>query len=137
MRNTNESEIDIKNTIQRICEFFRLEKPTLISTNLKDIIKELCVIRLCKAIGLRYSVCFKSDFFDFFASLMGEAVSQKLSLKVRVACDELRLIKYNRLNLIQEIKSFLENETVEEAFIDAFELADRFKYIIPTLKKSS
>ena len=136
MNSTIENEIGKERAIQKICDFFRLEKPQTLNTNTKEAVKELCVIRLCKAIGLKGNNTFKSDFFDFFGSLMGEAVCENLSIKVHIACDELRLVKYDRLNLVQEIKSYLQNETVEEAFLDAFDLADRFKYLIPYLKKS-
>jgi len=66
---------------------------------------------------------------------MGEAICEKLNINIHVACEELRLIKYEHINLVAEVKSYLENETTEEAFLDAFELADRFKYLIPKLKK--
>ena len=123
-------------TIKRVCDFFRFEKPKITSLNLKDAIKEICVARLCKAIGLS-TYNFKSDFFDFFSNIMGEAVCEKLSINVRIASDELRLVKYNHINLVKETKGYLDNETVEEAFIDAFNLVDNFKYLIPYLKKSS
>ncbi len=133
---TVESEIAREKAIQKICDFFRLEQPLQLSNSMQVAIKELCAIRLCKAIGLNKNNAFKSDFFDFFGCLMGEAVCQKLSIKQRIATDELRLVKYDKINLVQEIKSYLDNETIEEAFLDAFELVDRFKYIIPYLKKS-
>lgn len=131
-----ENEINKTQTINKVCDFFRLVNPNLVSINIKDIIKELCVARLCKAIGVpKYN--FKSDFFDFFASIMGEAICEKLLIRVRIASDELRLVKYNGVNLVKETKNFLDTETVEEAFLDTFELVDNFQYLIPYLKKSS
>lgn len=136
MNNTVESEIIREKTIQKICDFFRLETPMALNSSIEEAVKDLCVMRLCKAIGLTKNNLVKSEFFDFFGCLMGEAVCQKLSIKQRIARDELRLIKFDKINLVQEIKNYLETETVEEAFLDAFELVDRFKYIIPYLKKS-
>ena len=68
---------------------------------------------------------------------MGEAVCEKVSIKVRIASDELRLVKFNHINLVRETKNYLDTESVEEAFLDAFELVDEFKYLIPYLKRSS
>lgn len=134
-------EINVENTksnqqiIKKICSFFRLENMHLKSEDLIDNIKELCVARLCKSIGLTGKYNYKSDFFEFFSSIMGQAVCEVLQINVNIACDELRLIKYNHINLIQEVVQFLTTETQEEAFLDTFDLVDRFKYLIPQLKK--
>lgn len=136
MNSEIENERANEQTIKQVCDFFHLDVPIFSSEHIKDKIKEICVARLCRAIGLtKYN--FKSDFFNFFASIMGEAVCEKLQIKLRVASDELRLVKYNHINLVTEAKRFLDTETVEEAFLDAFELVDEFKYLIPYLKKSS
>jgi hypothetical protein len=121
--------------IEEICDFLGLDRPIMYSSTTEEAIKELCVARLCKAIGLTGVYNYKSDFFEFFSSIMGEAVCEKLAIKIRIACDELRLFRFERVNLVERVKSFLETESVEEAFLDAFELADKFKYIIPELKK--
>ena len=135
MNTISNYELDRERTIKRICEFFKFERPEMKSVTTKEAIKELCVARLCKSIGITGKYNYKSDFFEFFSSIMGEAICEKLSLKTHVACDELRLVKYEHVNLIREIKSYLDNETIEEAFLDAFHLVDKFKYLIPKLKK--
>lgn len=135
MKIAEDNILDIENTIRKICTFFRFEKPKINSSTTNEIIKELCVARLCKSVGLTGRYNYKSEFFEFFSNIMGEAVCEKLSIKTHIASDELRFVKYERINLIAEIKSYLDNETVEEAFLDAFELADRYKYLIPELKK--
>lgn len=136
MKTAEDYGLDIENTIRKICTFFRFEKPNINSCTRNEIIKELCVARLCKSVGLTGKYNYKSEFFEFFSNIMGEAVCEKLSIKTHIASDELRLVKYEHINLVNEIKSYLDNETVEEAFLDAFELADRYKYLIPDLKKS-
>lgn len=134
MNSTFENEIESTQAIKKVCEFFRFDCPEVHSKDTKEAIKEVCVARLCQAIGLSlYNV--KSEFFDFFSSIIGEAVCEKLSIKVRIAYDELRLVKYDHINLVGEVKWFLDNETIEEAFLDAFNLVDRFKFLIPKLKK--
>ena len=128
---------DVENVTTKVCNFFNIDKPKISSKTTNEAIKELCVMRLCKEIGITGIFNYKSDFFDFFASIMGEAVSEILNLKTCVACDELRFVKYEHINLIDQVKIYLEQETIEEAFLDAFELADKFKYLIPKLKKIS
>ena len=129
-----ENEIEEEQALKKVCKFFRLENPAIKSCEAKDAIKEVCVIRLCKEMGLS-KFDHKSDFFDFFSSVMGEAVCLKLNIQKKIACDELRLVKYDHINLVQECKSYLDKETITEAFIDAFDLIDKYKYLIPTLKK--
>ncbi len=128
-------EVDKEFALAQVSEFLKLKDVKLQAETLNESIKEMCVLRLCKAIGLTGKVNYKSDFFEFFACMMAEAICEKLNLKIHVARDELRLVKYEHINLINQIKYFLDNETVEEAFLDAFELADKFKYLIEKLKK--
>ena len=129
---TNELNIDAE--IEKIYEFFNMNNIKLHGETLQDFIKELCVARLCKAVGLS-NYNYKSDFFNFFANIMGEAVCEKLEIKAHVACDDLRFCKFEHINLIKTVKSYLDKSSVEEAFLDAFELVDKFKYLIPKLKK--
>lgn len=135
MMNIADYGLDKDKAIEMICDFFKMDIPKLNSVSVNDSIKELCVIRLCRAVGLTGKINHKSGFFQFFASIMGEAVCEKLKIKTHVACDELRLVKYEHINLVNKTKQFLDTESVEEAFLDAFELADRFKYLVPKLKK--
>lgn len=137
MKREIENEIEKEQILNKVCQFFRLKKPHIKSHSIVDAIKEVCVLRLCQAIGLTGLINHKSDFFDFFSSMMGEAICEKLDIKLQIACDQLRLVKYEHINLVQECKRYLDGETVEEAFLDAFELAEKFKSIIPELKKTS
>ena len=122
--------------LERVCTFFHFEHTALAEKDLKATIKELCVVRLLKAIGLTKGIYnHKSEFFNFFATIMGEAVCQKLDINLRIASDELRLVRYNNINFIKEVKAYLDNESQEEAFLDAFNLVDDNKYLIPLLKK--
>ena len=128
-------EIDRELTITQICDFFKFERPILVSNTTNETIKELCVARLCKAVGLTGVYNYKSDFFEFFSSIMGEALCEKLKIKTHIAGEELRFVRYNQINLVNELKMYLDTETVEEAFLDAFDLVDKFKYLIPKIKK--
>ena len=127
--------IENNKTINKVKNFLKIEMPTLTSVNLNDSIKELVVVRLCRVIGLTGKVNFKSEFFDFFSDIVGEAICEILNIKTHIASDCLRFCRFEHMNLIEEVKNYLENESVEESFLDAFELADKFKFLIPKLKK--
>ncbi len=132
----NASKVEREKTIRKVCDYLGLEDPKIFNTELAEVIKELCVMRLCRIVGITGTYNYKSEFFNFFASIMGEALCEKLKIKIHIAKEELRLIKYEHTNLIDQVKIYLENESLEEAFLDAFELADRFKYLINKLKKT-
>lgn len=126
-KNETEKVVDV------VCDFLGMENPHLNNGTIKETIKELCVIRLCKTIGLTCKFNYKSMFFEFFSSIMGEAVCDKLGLKIHIAGDNLRLFKYEHINLVQATRSFLDYENIEESFLDAFDLADKYKYLIPQI----
>lgn len=96
-------------------------------------IKRLCILRLMKAVGVSGKFNCKSDFFEFFSSVMGEAVCEKLNINIKIAPDKLRLIKYENINFVTAFKEFLNNDLLDEAFLDAFTLADKYKHLIPDI----
>lgn len=128
--NIKKFNIDTSSLIVRICDYLNIKKPMLHSETPTEIIKELCVAKLCLAIGLTGSYNYKSDFFTFFSEIMGEALCEKLSINLRVARDEIRLVKYEGVNLVEQAKKFLNNDLIEESVLDIFELADKFKYVV-------
>ena len=65
--NINDYEKDREFIINNICDFLKMERPQMFSSTTKDAIKELCVARLCKTIGLTGTYHYKSEFFDFFS----------------------------------------------------------------------
>lgn len=119
-----------ENIINGICSYLKIEQPVLHSLTLKEEIKELCVARLCKSIGIKCEYNYKSNFFEFFSNITAEALCNKLKIKIRIAPDHLRLFRYERVNLVDEVRKFLENDDIDEAFIDSFNFIDRFKYLI-------
>ena len=137
MNNENMDEKEKGQIIKKICNFFKMEVPNLDNQSIEEMVKRICIIRLCKAIGLSGVKDIRSDFFDFYSCVMGEAVCNKLNIKLKIASDELRFVKYNQINLIEKTESYLENEMIEEAIIDTFELVDEFKEVINLIKKPS
>ena len=128
-------KLEKENIVNKVCKFLRLDKPILVSNTLNDNVKELCVVRLCKCIGITRKCNYKSDFFNFFGNIMGEALCDKLNLKMHIADDNLRLIKYEHINLVDQTRIYLDYDDIEDTFLDAFDLVDKFKYLIPRLKK--
>lgn len=137
MNVTNTNELDNQTTIDKVCDFFKLKNTRNRSDDLKDTIKELCVNRLCKVIGVTGVYNYKSHFFEFFSNVMGEAVCEKLSINTHIAGDEIRFVKYEHINLVNKTRYFLENESMEDAFLDVFKMIDKYKYLIPKLKKKA
>ena len=84
----NYFQIDKQETINKICKFLNLKQPESIESTTKEAIKQLCTLRLCKAIGITGNYKCKSEFFEFFSCVMGEAVCEYLSIKIHIASDE-------------------------------------------------
>ena len=127
--------INKEQAVRSVAEFLRLPHVDGGSTDAKEQIKRLCVLRLMKAVGVDGKFNCKSDFFEFFATIMGEAVCERLNLKIRIAPDEVRLIKYENVNFVAAFKEYLDNEFLDEAFLDAFLLVDKHKDLILQIMK--
>lgn len=121
--------------IADIKKFLNLEDINLMSKSFAEQIKELCVAKLCYGIGIKCGYNYKSDFFEFFSSIMGEAMCEKFELDMHVASEELRYVKYEHCNLVNQARIFLEQDCLDEGFIDAFNFIDKYRYLIPYLKQ--
>ena len=130
MNTAEENDVNKETIIKRLCKFLNFDLSIFKEDGLKEEIKELCVAKLCHIVGLTGKYNYKSNFFEFFSSIMGEALCEKLEIKMHIASDALRLFKYEGINLVKETKKYLDEECVEEAFLDAFNLLDRFKDLI-------
>ncbi|MBR6778920.1 MAG: hypothetical protein IKM43_02065 [Clostridia bacterium] len=113
----------------KVCAYLKIEKPKMYSETIEEGIKELCVARMCKSIGIKCAYNYKSKFFNFFSMVVGEAISQELDLRLSIADAEIRLIRYDKINLVNQIRFFLISSNVDEAFIDAFNFLDKFKFL--------
>ena len=76
------------------------------------------------AIGVGNKYNSKNRFFGFVSLVVGQAVSDVLNLGINVAPDYLRLIKFDGINFVNQIKQYLQTEDIEQAMIDAFDLCD-------------
>ena len=112
----------------RVCTYLEIEKPIMYSNTIEDGVKELCVARMCKSIGIKcYN--YKNKLFNFYATVTGEAVSQELGLKLQIASAEIKFIKYDKINLINQIRFFLISSDIDEAFVEAYNFLDKYKYL--------
>ena len=102
---------------------------------LTEKVKEICVAKLCDAIGIRCDYNYKNIFFNFFSSIMGQAISEKLELNLCVDEFNLRFVKFENVNLVKTAGLILERKEIDEAFIDVYELADKYKWVMYELKK--
>lgn len=118
------------------CEFLNFERKKILSAGLKDGVKELCVGRLCQALGVECAYNYKNEFFNFFSCIMGEVVSSKLGHDLGIDEYKLKYIKVENTNLITSAQTMFENPNMDQAFIDVYNLARRFKHLILDLKRN-
>ncbi len=128
--NKNLDTIELKGKEQiilKVSEFLKIDLPKLESTTIEDNIKELCVAKLCATLGIKCKYNYKNEFFSIYSSIIGEAVSQILDLKLDIAPGKLKYIRYNGINFISHALELLKMEDLDEAFIDVFNLVDDHK----------
>lgn len=123
-------EEDNKVVLNKVCGFLDVKMPILSSMNLNDNIRELCVVKLCKVLGLKCAYNYKNNLLDFFSAIIAQAVAEKLSLRLNIAGANYRFVKYNHVNLIQEVKLMLDDNNLDESFVDIFNFLERFKSLV-------
>lgn len=116
--------------LQKVIKFLKIKNVKLTTNIVEECIKEICVAKLCSVIGIKCKYNYKSEFFNFFSSIVGEAVCRKLNISLKLAEDKYRLFKYEHINLIEHTISIFDMYDIEEAFIEIFEFLDKFKYVI-------
>ena len=116
--------------LNKIINFLKIKFPELTDVDVKENIKELCVAKLCEVIGVRCKYNYKSEFFNFFSDVVGEALCRKLTISIQIADDKYRLFKYDGVNLIDRALNILNSFEIDEAFLEIFEFLDKFKYVI-------
>jgi hypothetical protein len=97
--------------------------------SLEDNIKKLCVKKLCEVVGIKCDCNYKNKFFNYFASITGQALCELLNIPILIAEDNFRLFKYNGVNLVDKVKELLNNDFLEDAYIDVFQFLDKNKFI--------
>ncbi|MBE5741626.1 MAG: hypothetical protein E7351_03785 [Clostridiales bacterium] len=120
--------------LERVYEFLKLKPPILFSsTTLEGCIKECCSTKLCRLVGLRCNCNIHNDFFEVFSRLVGEVVCDRLHLNLHLAGENLRFVKYEHLNFVKAVSLLMQNECVDDAILDTFNLLDSHRNLIPKL----
>lgn len=129
----NSVEKEKHKVLIKFCSELEMVMPNLSSTTAEEGVKEICVAKLCETIGIRCCYNYKSLFFECFSEIMGQAVCDKLRINLIIARDELRLCRYEHLNFVENVRCYLETESIHEAFVDAFNFVDNHKNLIKDL----
>lgn len=116
--------------LKKLTQFINFNVSNFDNDNILDNIKELCVKKLCEVVGIKCGCNYKNPYFNFFGCVMGQALCNKLSIRLTIAPAGLRLIKYNGINFISKAEQYLDNPDIDEAFIDVFDLTDDHKNVI-------
>ncbi len=119
--------------LNKICTYFNMDKPILSSDEICENIKELCVAKLCKTMGLKCAYNFRNQFFDNYSIITGEAVCMRLNINTHIANDNIRLVRYDRINFIRYVSDLFETEEVDEAIIDAFNFSQKYGQVISSI----
>jgi len=130
MVNINKSEIDTSKEFKKVKDFLNMQNFSVHNISLKENIKEICVAKLCEVVGIKCEYNYKNEFFNYFSSVTGEAICQLLNIPIVIAEDNLRLFKYNHINLVEKVKELLNNEFLEDAYIDVFQFLDDNKHYV-------
>lgn len=119
--------------IDRVCEYLGLDKPRLSSECIHENIKEICVARLCMAMGINCCYNYANSFFEFFSIITGEAVCHALKLNFHIAKDSIRLVRYENINFVQYVIDLFDTEDVDEAIIDSFNFARKYHNVLKSI----
>ena len=92
------------------------------SQNFINAVKEISVAKLCEVIGIRCKYNYESSFFNFFANVTGQAICEILQIPITIADAKYRLVRYNRVNLVEQTIKLLQEFELEECFIEIFNL---------------
>ena len=74
MNRISKDGINKEKAIHIVAEFLKIADYKINDEPTADQIKRLCILRLMKAVGVSGKFNCKSEFFEFFGSVMGEAV---------------------------------------------------------------
>ena len=129
-RNNINSDLNDEKILKKVMHFIDFDMTDFNGDNIIDNIKELCVKKLCSVVGIKCGCNFRNPYFNFFGCVMGQAICNKLSIRLTIAPAGLRLIKYDGINFVSRAEQYLENPDIDESFIDVFDLTDDHKNII-------
>ena len=119
----------------KVCKFMNMDEPVLFSKTSVETIKEICVAKLCKVLGIKCAYNYKNEFFSVFSSLAGEAVVRILDIKISIAPYYLGCVRFDGINFIERMIEILNFPNKEKAIFDAFNFVNKYKHLIPNYNK--
>lgn len=127
---TNKTRDDGEMVLSQVCSYFKMQKPNLTESLFDDRLKELCVIKIFEAIGVKNMYNRENRFFRFLSTCMAQAVSDILNLKLNIAPANVRFVRYDGINFVNQIAEYLQQDDIQLAVIDSFNLVDDNKQIV-------
>ena len=116
--------------LQQVKDYLKLKEYKVHSNLIEENIKELCVVKIFNILGIGCGYNYRNEYFDIYSSVLGEAICEKLDIKIHIANENLRFIKYEGVNFIDKSVKFLEKEELEEAVLDIFNFVENNKKLI-------
>lgn len=116
--------------LQQVKDYLKLKEYKVHGNIIKENIKELCVVKIFDILGIGCGYNYRNEYFDIYSSVLGEAVCEKLKIKVHIASDNLRFVRYEGINFIDKSVTFLEKENLDEAVLDIFNFVEDNKKLI-------
>ena len=126
----NTNEIYNEQTLKKICKYLRVDREKIQVDNFEDQIKCACVERFYKSLGVKRDCNNPSKYFNFLSVVAAQAVCNKFNVKLTIAPDKFRCFRYDGFNLIEQVEKYLENESVDLAFTEAFTFLDKYTYLV-------
>lgn len=115
---------------EKVKIFLKMEGYEFCGTGTAEKIKNMCIAKMCRVIGINCENCYNSKLFQIFGSILGEAVCNKLKLGMHVANENLRYVSFNGINFVDKAMHFLNTFDVDEAVLDVFNFVDEHKQIL-------
>lgn len=131
---TKNSRVEEERILLQVCSFLEMEKPKLTQVGFIAQLKEICAAKIFDAIGVRNMYNNNNKFFAFLTMVMGQAISDVLHLHLQIAPDSLRLFRYDGINFVNDIKTFLLTQDIDTAMLNIFDLIDDNRELIKTIE---
>lgn len=115
---------------EKVRAFLKMSGYTFVGGDVGEKIKNMCIAKMCRVIGIDCEQCYNSKLFQIFGGILGEAVCRKLMLSLHVVSEELRYLCFNGINFVEQSVHFLNEFEVDEAVLDIFNFVDEHKSIL-------
>ena len=123
-------DLNFEKTFDKICEYLRIDKSKIKAQSFKEKIICACVERYYKSLGVKRDCNNPSKYFTFLGVITAQAICEKFEIRVNIAPDKFRFFRYDGYNLVEQVGVYLESESIDLAFTQAFTFLDQYTYLI-------